>query len=113
MPSFPEIQLNKLQVKNTSPAMPVKKCKTIDSLIWFDWSVLFFLVIVVVAVSPWGLLYNAIICGLILAVYRVTLRKIWIRMFPALYRVCSCSECSIVVPAGVDRCPNCKVWFAE
>jgi hypothetical protein len=100
-------------VKNTSPALPVKKCTPNGSLIWFDWSVLFTLVIVIVAVSPWGMLANAILCGVILAFYRITLRTLWIRLFPALYTVCSCSECAAVVPAGVDRCPHCNVWFAE
>ncbi len=82
-------------------------------LIWFDWSVLFTLVIFIVAVSPWGLLANAVICGVVLAAYRPTLRRLWIRLFPLLYTVCSCSECCAAVPAGVDRCPNCKAWFAE
>ena len=104
---------DELPVKNTSPAIPVKKCTTTDLLIWLDWSVLFTLVIIIVAVSPWGVLVNAILCGVILALYRITLRPIWIRLFPALYTVCSCSECAAVVPSGMDRCPYCNVWFAE
>jgi hypothetical protein len=113
MPPEPGMQPDGLPVKNISLATPVKKCNTHDSLIWFDWSVLFTLVILIVAFSPGGMLANAIICGVILALYRMSLRKIWIRMFPALYRVCFCSACSAVVPAGADRCPHCKVWFAE
>jgi Predicted ATP-dependent serine protease len=100
-------------VKNTSPAIPFKKCTTTDLLIWLDWSVLFTLVIVIVTVSPLGLLANAILCIVILGLYRIILRPIWIRFFPALYTVCSCSECAAVVPSGVDRCPQCNVWFAE
>jgi hypothetical protein len=102
-----------LPVKKTSANTAVKQCRIRDTLIWFDWSVIFVLVLITLAVSPWDLLVTMIICGLVTAVYWVTLRLVLIRVFPALYMVCTCSACSAGVPAGVERCPHCKAWFAE
>lgn len=102
-----------LPVKKTAADSAVKQCRIRDTLIWFDWSVIFVLILITLAVSPWDLLVTMVVCGMVTAVYWVTLRLVLIRLFPALYLVCTCSACSAAVPAGADRCPHCKAWFAD
>jgi len=96
------------------------KTETFDRWQWFDWAIF---VIVAVGVSVFDAQTGTDFgVGLVLmfglgvavgALYNVTLRRLWARMYPDLYRRWRCGYCSAVVSQESAECPRCGVRLSD
>lgn len=107
------MQPEELLAKDPPRHGAVKKYRINDEKIWLDWISLALLVIIIVNISPYSILVNAVLSGISAIVYRFTLRDIWIHLFPDWYRIYSCPECPATVSAETKTCPQCNVRFNE
>jgi len=93
--------------------MPVKNFRINDSLIWLDWLVYILLGLIVAIISPLGMIANVLLTVILAILYRFTLRVIWISVFPDIYRIYTCPECSAIVSADEQICPTCNIRFDD
>ena len=95
------------------------KVEKYDKWQWFDYVIVGGIGLVIMFTIPLEASFFVRIliffgCGAFIgAIYSVTLRMLWVRRFPNLYRRWTCSNCQAIVSEEATKCSKCGAQFGE
>jgi hypothetical protein len=108
----------------TSEVIPLQAFKLkrlTKKWMWYEWVIFFTLSLPILLLlsstktdtSSFDLIFNFIAAVCLWSIYNMTLRKLWLRLWPQRYTEWACSNCNTIVPETTTTCPSCNLEFGD